>query len=821
MTPKLYPDWLDKTWAKSPVKDKEGPGESLATHTWLVLERLADLAQLRPQLPEITGIPRLWHILFWTCFLHDFGKAAQGFQARLRGGERWPHRHEVLSLAFVDWVAASFSRDEQRWMVAGIVSHHRDAAYIQEVYSSLATGPDDPVIALAGELPAEVIPQLWRWLDVCAAGWIRELGLDSAGVAPISLLPEEQAVADVLQRGAQTIRTRLFQYDDLLRSLVGPVRPQIVTFLLLLRGLITSADHMGSAHLESIPTPIHMGWNTLAERILEGKYEPYQHQRDSAARSGQSTLLVAPTGSGKTEAALYWALGDGTQPVPRLFYALPYQASMNAMYDRLRREDKGFGDDTVGIQHGRALQAMYVRLHEEGTDKLTVEQRLKLKRNWNSLHACPVKVFSPYQMLKAMFELRGFEAMFTDYAFGAFVFDEIHAYDPERLALFLALIRYLRERFHARFLVMSATFPQIIREKLLDTLGVDASAIVRADAALYQDTRFRRHQLYLLDGELSNEGIDLIVRDVQAGKSVLVCANTVARAQQIRTALQSQLPRDQVFLLHSRFTIADRSIKEHQLHEWFGPGKNPPKAMALVATQVVEVSLDIDLETIYSDPAPLEALLQRFGRVNRYGKRGVCPVHVFRQPTDGQGVYGRVSKKDDAALAGHIVQVTLAELEQHNGQEVDEAQTEAWLDRIYADSVLHADWERRYHHAAENADGLVRSIRPFNSTPQKEEEFEKLFDGVEVLPKRFEHSYLKHISAYDFIEASRLFVSISTGQFNRLRNEGKTGQVEASVPKKNQDMPTKVISKWVVDCAYDDELGLQFDLRAADVENNP
>ncbi len=132
-------------------------------------------------------------------------------------------------------------------------------------------------------------------------------------------------------------------------------------------------------------------------------------------------MLVAPTGSGKTEAALLWTLGNGTQATPRLFYALPYQASMNAMYDRLR-SPRYFGNGAVGLQHGRALQALYQRLMNEENGPKSVIQATKWLENLNRLHAYPVKVFSPYQMLKAVYEIKGFEGMLADYTQAAFIF---------------------------------------------------------------------------------------------------------------------------------------------------------------------------------------------------------------------------------------------------------------------------------------------------------------------------------------------------------------------------------------------------------------
>src|SRR6266550_5017049 len=105
MNPSHWPDWLDDTWAKS-RQEGEKSGESLARHTWNVLERLAELARLRLQLASQLAAPDVWHCLFWACFLHDFGKAANGFQKMVKEKDvRWRRRHEVLSLAFLDWIA--------------------------------------------------------------------------------------------------------------------------------------------------------------------------------------------------------------------------------------------------------------------------------------------------------------------------------------------------------------------------------------------------------------------------------------------------------------------------------------------------------------------------------------------------------------------------------------------------------------------------------------------------------------------------------------------------------------------------------------------
>lgn len=794
MKPSRWPDALDDVMAKS----ADLGGETLAEHTWDVLRKLGELSRLRPTLPTLAQTPQLWHCLFWACLLHDFGKVAHGFQAMLRGKGRWRQRHEVLSLAFVDWIAVGLSHEEQRWIVAAIVSHHRDADDIQRAYGD---SDPDPLAPLLAELDPNVVLRLWSWVDQCAESWIAALGFPPGAVRTLPLMAQPAAVAQVTQRGQAAVRRWLYVYEDWLAEMRGPMAVHEIVRPILLRGLTTSADHMASAHLREMPSPVQESWDSLAERVLAPlrarvpDAAPYTHQALSARASGASAKLIAPTGSGKTEAALYWALGDGSAPLARLFYALPYQASMNAMFDRLRDEQRGFGQDTVGLQHGRAMQALHVRLMDQESGPRVAAARAAWAKNINTLNARPVKVFSPYQMLKAAFQLRGFEGMLSDYAQAAFIFDEIHAYDPARLALILALIRYLREGYGARFFLMSATFPGIIQHRLDAALGPHRT--ITADEHVFK--LFQRHRLHLLDGDLVDSGIDRIVADVRVGKKVLVCVNTVRRAQDVRALLAAAgLADDQLLLTHSHFIVRDRNAREEAIRARCEIGAGASGAFALVATQVVEVSLNIDLDTIYTDPAPLEALLQRFGRVNRACAKGICPVHVFRQPTDGQYVYGY---HKDETRRGHIVRCTLAELEQHDGSLIDEAQTGAWLDRIYADAQLAAQWSEEYERAAQHATRVLAGLRPFTSDEQREDEFEAMFDNIDVLPECFEQEYLEQLSQEAYIEAGRYFVGISTRKYAMLRDRGLV-RPAASDDKRR---------KWVVRLPYSVERGLLLD----------
>lgn len=797
MNPSHYPDNLDDILAKSP---KNG-SETLVEHTYSVLQRLAALRTLRPTLPEMVQTPALWQLLFWACFLHDMGKAATGFQAILTGKrkESWGHRHEVLSLVAFDWIAPAFTIEGQHGIIAAILSHHRDAKDLRTLYDFREEDEViDPLQPLVAELEESTASALWQWIHDYGSRWIADLGMGK-DVAMVTMIPLQDAMATLRDQGVQRVRFWLETYQRWVRKLNNDMTLEQCIMPILLRGLTTTADHLASSHLaQNIQSIQGTGLAYIRNTIPSGK-QPYSHQIDVLAHAHHSALLIAPTGSGKTETAIGWALGDGTVAVPRIFYTLPYQASMNAMYDRLMQGPSGFPAAMVGLQHGRALQALYLRFSQDAISAKDAVARAGMERNIDILHARPIKVLSPYQMLKAPFQLKGFEAMLTDYSHAACILDEIHAYEPDRLALFIETMLFLHTHFHTRFFIMSATMPSMIQEIFREALHLSDDQIIHSTPSLFE--QFRRHRLQLCDGDLQMEGIDQIIQDFHQGKSVLVCSNTVKGAQHVRDSLLKKgIPPAKVVLIHSRFIMRDRIRREKEILQQCGVGITA-EPVIVVTTQVIEVSLNIDLDTIYTDPAPLEALLQRFGRVNRLGKKGIVPVNVFRQPDDGQFIYGRSTKPEER---GRIIRVTLNELEQHNGEDIDEAQTQQWLDTIYADPLVRQQWQESYQRACTAIQHILYSLRPFNSDPQREDEFEKLFDAVEVVPHCFEETYLTHMMNGEFLEASQYLVSIGRKKYYACRSKGLV------MP---DSMHRGSHARWIIRLPYSERNGLSFEDR--------
>jgi CRISPR-associated endonuclease/helicase Cas3 len=163
----------------------------------------------------------------------------------------------------------------------------------------------------------------------------------------------------------------------------------------------------------------------------------------------------------------------------------------------------------------------------------------------------------------------------------------------------------------------------------------------------------KRHTLQpIIDGNILSS-IDLIEREAEKAKSTLVVCNHVPTAQQVYRELSKKI--DDIFLLHSQFCRRDRNeIEDKLIGIKYKNKDDSPKKLPkiLVATQVIEVSLDIDFEQGFLEPAPIDALVQRLGRINRYGKREQAKVWIFSKQQHHFEIYdGSLTNKSLKALS--------------------------------------------------------------------------------------------------------------------------------------------------------------------------
>jgi CRISPR-associated endonuclease/helicase Cas3 len=663
----------------------------------------------------------------------------------VRGGPRYEHRHEVLSLVAVGRLDVD---EETRGLIAaGVGTHHKDASWIRERYPFDSADRDE----LLDELTSDHETAWEAWLAGAGAPNLTNQGF--LPLPPRKPLGKRHALASAMRA--------LQELVEGLGADFATSRPALTARAV--RGLVVLADHAGSAHERLTFAPsldsVKAFREAAASRLDRG-LEPHQEQ---AGQTDGHALLVAPTGSGKTEAAFLWASRQREHGAGKaaLFYVLPYRASLNAMRERI--PSYGVVDGSVVLQHSSSAAALYGYLMDK-PDGYTPSAAAKIalrERNLASLMTAPVRVLTPYQLLRAFFGLPGHEAVLTDAAGGVIVLDELHAYDVPRLALILAGVRHLVRDLGARVIAMSATFPSVLRGVLEDVLGGNPTRIV-ADRETQE--RFVRHMLRVAERDLvSEETLTDVERRFRDGEAVLVVATTVGRAQRFFDAARARLGVDGVSLLHGRFAGRDRGEKERQLATRVGTrtrDASTRQGTLLVATQVVEVSLDVDFDILFTDPAPIEALLQRFGRVNRGRRGGLRDVVVHTHHAD----------EATRVYSAHLITAALEVLRPNADRAVQEWEVQEWVDSAYAPIAGAWNTELRAGMAAAE-ENVIRINRPLDSHPDLAKLFDELFDGNEVVPKALVVEY-EQLLVERPLEATMLRIPISNGQRMMLRKKG-------------------------------------------------
>lgn len=312
-------------------------------------------------------------------------------------------------------------------------------------------------------------------------------------------------------------------------------------------------------------------------------------QRKCSSHSGH-LIAIAPTGSGKTEASVLWALNNAKEMGgAKIIYLLPTMVTANSIWERLT---EFFDEENVGLTHSTANLFIQKETPEEEEDKW--ENRRDLLFNQSFIK--PVTIGTVDQLLTAGFNSGRWVLKEVNASNSTIIIDEIHAYDGWTLGLIIETMRHFTS-LGARFMVMSATLPDALLKLLSDQLK---DAVVIKEETLL---KAKRSKYFVKKKSIEND-LDKIEEAVRNGKKVLVVVNTIGLCQLLSKQLSALKP----VCYHSQFILKDRKAIEDSINE----------VNFMIATQVVEVSLDIDFDWLFTECAPPDAIAQRAGRINRY-----------------------------------------------------------------------------------------------------------------------------------------------------------------------------------------------------------
>jgi len=401
---------------------------------------------------------------------------------------------------------------------------------------------------------------------------------------------------------------------------------------ILIKGYLHKCDYSASGDY-TVEYP-----NDFLEKSLNNLLEKWKQtnpqsqwnelQKFCIDNSGKNIIAVAQTGMGKTEAGLLW-IGDN-----KGYFVLPLRAAINAIYDRVCNKIVE-GEDIehrVAILHSEALE-YYLNSHSDN-EEMDVYEYHKRGKAWSM----PLSITTMDQLFDFVFKYQGYELKLTTLAYSRVVIDEIQMYDPTLLAYLIAGLEKISE-LGGKIAIVTATLPPFIRAKLVRKIQFDKEEIFIDD--------LRRHNLKIMDSKINSEDIfekyEMNKKAKRANKILVVC-NTIKAAQKIYKELKELLPsEDSLNILHSRFTKKDRREKEHEILE-FGKTYTNEEIKELdnqsaiwVSTSIVEASLDIDFDYLFTELQDLNSLFQRLGRCNRKGLKSISEANCF--------VYCRIDDK--------------------------------------------------------------------------------------------------------------------------------------------------------------------------------
>lgn len=503
-------------------------------------------------------------IAYHGAIMHDMGKAHPVFQKRLKensADKKKTFRHEIASLFFL----SAFPKSEHSELIEMVVGHHK---------SVKKDGGEKGLLDLDDGYDYEEF-HLGKWEEWSQSGilLLSKFGIQVANISKEEALNNLEYVVNYCrQKAAEN------GYSEW-------------------RGLLMGADHFASALINETDKHIHNSFRIPDLKFYNRQHHLYPLSLLDATSKKKHTIIVASTGAGKTDFLFRRCKG-------RVFYTLPFQASINAMYKRVANDlEKDNPDIDIRVLHS----ASTVVKRKEGEEESVLQ----------SLFGSSIKILTPHQLAAIAFGMKGFEALILDLRGCDIILDEIHTYTGVSQAIVLKLVEILKS-IDCSIHIGTATMPTILYKKIVNILGDDVLEVALSKNEL---DKFNRHTIHKI---ASFEDTKNIIDDsILNGKKLLIVLNRVERAQSIYQQMQDIYPDIPLLLLHSRFKRGDRNEKERLLMglnlngESIGEFNTSNNSCIVVSTQIVEVSLDISFDVMITEAAPLDALAQRFGRINR------------------------------------------------------------------------------------------------------------------------------------------------------------------------------------------------------------
>ena len=566
MVKDIYFDLLDESIVSNIREKKAKPNKSIIEHTndlLDVLEILWNLGYIKEE--------RIYELIQKACIYHDIGKINKEFQKRVKNkgikfDENKEVAHNVLSLYFID--ESKFNNKEDYLIVSNAVVNHHDYCDI----------------GLAIREKSDIIENLLEGLD-----HKKVKKVIPAKIASISQDIDAIKIKGYLHKcdySASSGYTAEYENNFLEKSLEN----------VLNKWKLDNQD---------------ASWNELQQYCIENKNE--------------NIIAIAQTGMGKTEAGLLW-ISDN-----KGFFILPIRTAINAIYDRTKKYISSYGgnlEEQLGLLHSSSLEYLLLQSEDdkyddkdEYIDKKEDKEIIEYEKIAKQL-SLPINVSTIDQLFDFVYKYPAYELKLTTLSYSKIVIDEIQMYGPDLLAYLVYGLERIVEQ-GGKVAILTATLPPFVKELLSKNIKFKIKEGGFTDNS-------KRHNLKILDKRIDSNDICNKYREnekLNKSNKILVVCNSITQAQNLYEEISDILGNKNLHILHSKFIKCERLSKESEIIE-FGKTYKDNKSNELdkqsgiwISTSIVEASLDIDFDYLFTELQDLNSLFQRLGRCNRKGKK--------------------------------------------------------------------------------------------------------------------------------------------------------------------------------------------------------
>lgn len=677
MVKDIYFDLLDESIVSNIREKKAKPNKSIIEHTndlLDVLEILWNLGYIKEE--------RIYELIQKACIYHDIGKINKEFQKRVKNkgikfDENKEVAHNVLSLYFID--ESKFNNKEDYLIVSNAVVNHHDYCDIGLAIREKSDIRENLLEGLDHKKVKKVIP---------------------AKIASISQDIDAIKIKGYLHKcdySASSGYTAEYENNFLEKSLEN----------VLNKWKLDNQD---------------ASWNELQQYCIENKNE--------------NIIAIAQTGMGKTEAGLLW-ISDN-----KGFFILPIRTAINAIYDRTKKYISSYGgnlEEQLGLLHSSSLEYLLSQSEDdkyddkdEYIDKKEDKEIIEYEKIAKQL-SLPINVSTIDQLFDFVYKYPAYELKLTTLSYSKIVIDEIQMYGPDLLAYLVYGLERIVEQ-GGKVAILTATLPPFVKELLSKNIKFKIKEGGFTDNS-------KRHNLKILDKRIdSNDICDKYMENEKLNKSnkILVVCNSITQAQNLYEEISDILGNKNLHILHSKFIKCERLSKESEIIE-FGKTYKDNKSNELdkqsgiwISTSIVEASLDIDFDYLFTELQDLNSLFQRLGRCNRKGKKDSSEnnCYIYTQIDERSFING-----DRGYIDKDIFELSKEAISLWEGQISEKEKIELINKYLTMDKIKNSNYIIQYKHTY----NFIKNLTP--DTFKSDEVKLRNILSKDIIPSPIYHEY--------------------------------------------------------------------------------